>query len=111
MENIRRDLLQDREEEWRKKSRALCLHSGDENTKFFQSYAKGRKLENTIWGLTDHTGRNISSFEDLARLGSHHFKYLYSTERRVSIDDIIQMALYFPHFMEEEYNLDLMEEV
>jgi hypothetical protein len=26
-------------------------------------------------------GRLLSSFEDMARLGSHHFKYLYSTDK------------------------------
>jgi hypothetical protein len=111
LEKNRRELLQAREEEWRQKSRALWLHSGDENTKFFQAYAKGRKLENTIWGLKDQMGRQLSSFEDLARLGSQHFKSLYTTDRRVSIDATLQMALYFPHFVEEEENLDLMAEV
>jgi hypothetical protein len=68
-------------------------------------------LENTIWGLKDHTCRNLSSFEGLARLGSQHFKYLYSADRRVSLDAIIQMELLYPHFVEEEDNLDLMKGV
>jgi hypothetical protein len=55
LEKNRRDLLQAREEEWRQKSRALWLHSGDENTKFFQAYAKGRKMSNTIWGIKDQS--------------------------------------------------------
>jgi hypothetical protein len=68
-------------------------------------------MVNTIWSLKDQTCRNLSSFEDLARLGSQHFKSLYSTDRRVSLDTIIQMELFFPRFVEEEDNLDLMEAV
>jgi hypothetical protein len=69
-----RELLQAKEEEWRKKRRSLWLHSKDENTKNFQAYAKGRKMVNTIWSLKDQTSMQLSSFEDLARLGSQHFK-------------------------------------
>jgi hypothetical protein len=111
LEKKRRELLQAREEEWRQKSRSLWLHSGDENTKIFQAYAKGRKLANTIWGLKDQSRRKLSSFEDLARLGSQHFKSLYAADRRVSLDATLQMALFFPRFVEEEENLDLMAKV
>jgi hypothetical protein len=111
LENLRRSLLQIREEEWRQKSWALWLHSGDENTKFFQAYAKGRKMTNTIWGIKDQSGRLQTSFEDMERLGSSHFKSQYSADSRVSIDVVIQMALLFPRFVEEEENEELMVEV
>jgi len=111
MENNRRELLQAREEEWRKKSRSLWLHSGDENTKFFQAYAKVKEIGKHNMGIKDHTGRMLSLFKDLAQLGSHHFKYLYLSDIRVTIDVVIQMALHFPHFVEEEDNVVLMAEV
>jgi hypothetical protein len=38
----------------------------DENTKFFQAYAKGRKISNTIWSLSHNEGNVVSSFEGLA---------------------------------------------
>jgi hypothetical protein len=62
-----KQLRQAREEECRLKRRALWLHSGDENTNFFQAYAKGRKLANTIWGLKDPSGKQLTSFKDLAQ--------------------------------------------
>jgi hypothetical protein len=66
MEKRKRKILEDREATWRLKSRALWLESGDENTKFFQAYAKGRKTANTIWSLQDQSQREITSFEGLA---------------------------------------------
>jgi hypothetical protein len=47
----------------------------------------------------------------MARLGSSHFKSMYSTDRRVSIDTVLKMALLFPCFVEEEENEELMAEV
>jgi len=73
LEKKRRQLLQAREAEWRLKSRALWLQNGDENTKLFQAYAKGRKMENTIWGLKDSSDGQLTYFEDLTRLGTQHF--------------------------------------
>jgi hypothetical protein len=93
------------------KSRALWLHSGDENTKFFQAYAKGRKMINTIWGIKHQSGRMQTSFEDMARVGSIHFKSQYFVDNRVSIDAVIQMALLFPSFVDEEENDELIAEV
>jgi hypothetical protein len=63
--------------------------------KFFQAYAKGRKLENTIWILNDHHGRAISSFEGMAQLGNKHFQNLFKADERVTIAEIVRMALFF----------------
>jgi len=40
--------LEAKEKEWRLKRKDLWLQSGDENTKLFQAYAKGKKMANTI---------------------------------------------------------------
>ena len=62
-----------REESWRLKRRAIWILSGDENTKIFHAYVKGRKMQNTIWELDDDSGNKISSFNGLSRLGVNHF--------------------------------------
>lgn len=63
----------EKEEEWRLKSRAIWLKSGDENTKLFQAYAWGRKVANTIWDMMDEAGEKVSSFKGLEKLGVDHF--------------------------------------
>ena len=54
-------LLLEKEEAWRLKSRAIWLESGDDNTKFFHAYARGRKVANTIWSLQDDEGSSYVS--------------------------------------------------
>jgi len=50
LETRRREILNDIEEQWRIKSRAIWLSAGDENTKVFQNYAKGRKKTQIPFG-------------------------------------------------------------
>jgi hypothetical protein len=83
----------------------------DENTNFFEAYAKGRKIMNTIWSLKDSSGRDVYSFNDLAHLGKSHFQNLFKENNGANIAEIIQLALLFPCFVNDETNRSLMEEV
>ena len=53
LEGRRFTLLMEKEETWRLKSRVIWMECGDDNTKLFHAYSKGRKATNTIWSLTD----------------------------------------------------------
>jgi hypothetical protein len=97
LELRRRELLADKEALWRLKSHAIWLTCGDENTKFFHSYAKGRKMTNTIWGLQQGDGQVVNSFEGLATLGIAHFRDLFKAQEGTSIAEIVQVARLFPH--------------
>jgi len=77
LEGRRNTLLREREESWRLKSRALWVKSGDDNTKFFHAYAKGRKSLNTIWKLSNPEGEEVNSFEGMAIEGVRHFRELF----------------------------------
>lgn len=110
-EKIRKEILKDREELWRLKSRAIWLSSGDENTKFFHAYVKGRKVQNTIWELQDERGVKASSFEDLSAMGVRHFWKLFEAQEGTSIAEVIQLLRLFPRFVDQDGNDSLMKEV
>eukprot|EP00253_Pinus_taeda_P007705 PITA_07705 len=111
LEKSRAKILMDREEEWRLKSRAIWLKAGDENSKFFHNYAKGRRNANTIWKLKDSEGRVASSFEELSILGKNHFQYLFSDPGGISLAEIIRKSQAFSRFVEEGDAEDLFREV
>jgi hypothetical protein len=50
LEHRKRALLTDKEASWRLKSCVIWLTFGDENTKLFHSYSKGRKMK-TLFGV------------------------------------------------------------
>jgi hypothetical protein len=111
LEKRRNKLLKEKEESWRLKSRAIWLESGDENTKFFQAFAKGRKNINTIWQLKDSAGNLETTFEGMSKLGKNYFQNLFKAETQASIEEVVQVAQFFPRFVEEADNRLLMEEV
>ena len=96
---------------WRMKSRAIWLHCGDENSKNFQAYAKGRKFTNSIWELSSAEGEQVSSFDGLEELGVRHFGELFMAQPGASIAEVLRVAQLFPRFVGEEDNRLLMEEV
>ena len=57
------------------------MESGDDNTKKFHAYARGRKVANTIWSLQDEEGSTHVSFEDKARCGVNHFQQLFKARQ------------------------------
>jgi hypothetical protein len=79
LEKTKRKILEDKEAAWRLKSRVIWMEKGNENTKFFQAYSKGRKLTNTIWSMKNSQGREVSTFEELAKLGENHFSSLFKS--------------------------------
>ena len=111
LEGRRNTLLLEREEAWRLKSRAIWLECGDDNTKFFHAYARGRKVANTIWSLQDEEGSTHVSFEDKTRCGVNHFQQLFKAPQQATIKEVIRVAQMFPRFVDEAGNMDLMKEV
>jgi len=79
----------DKEESWRLKSRATWLESGDENTKLFQSFTKGRRCSNTIWHLRDQGGNLETTFYGMSRLDKNHFQELIKAENQDSIEEVV----------------------
>ena len=111
IEGRRNTLLLEREDIWRLKSRAIWLECGDDNTKSFHDYARGRKASNSFWSFMDEHGATQSSFDEKDKIGVAHFENLFKASPQASIVEFIRVAQLVPKFVEEEYNLSLMEEV
>lgn len=99
--------MKGREDTWRLKSRAIWLLAGDDNTKFFHNYAKGRKVSNTIWNLPLPDGGMVDTFNKLSLLGTSHFQNLYKTPPGSNLADIIQVDGHFPRFVDEDMADDI----
>ena len=85
--------------------------SCDDNTKFFQSYAKSRKMQNTIWELKNSNNEVCSSFEDLVEISKSHFEMLFKVENQARIVEVIQISQFFPGQISKEDNMELQEEI
>jgi hypothetical protein len=72
---------------------------------------KGGKISNTIWSLTDNSGRKISSFDGLAHLAKSHLQNPLRANNQANITDVVRLAQFFPSFVNEEENRSLMVEV
>lgn len=101
-------ILKEREEAWRLKSRVVWLKAGDDNTRFFQNYAKGRKVTNTIWKLPLPNGELADNFQKLSRFGTTHFQNLFRAPQEVNLADIIQVASLFLRYVGEEEENELI---
>lgn len=102
LENQKAHILKENEESLRLRSRAIWLKAGDDNTRFFQNFAKGQKVSNTTWNLPLPEGGIVDSFNKISHLGSSHFLNLYKSPPGENLADIIIMVGHLPRFVNEE---------
>eukprot|EP00253_Pinus_taeda_P031908 PITA_31908 len=107
----RSQILKEREESWRLRSRAIWLLEGDANTKYYHKFANGWKIINTIWELKDEHGHQVSSQKNLARLATAHFRGIYKAPADVNILEIMRVIEHFPRFIEQDDSEELLKEV
>eukprot|EP00253_Pinus_taeda_P025238 PITA_25238 len=111
LESQKSQILKDREESLRLQSRAIWLKAGDNNTRFFHNYAKGRKVTNTIWSMPIPEGGEADTFRNISHLGSTHFKNLYKNTRSSTIANIIHIVGHFPRFVNRDEAKTLFDPV
>lgn len=111
LENQKENILRLGEESQRLRSRAIWSKDGDENSKFFQNYAKGRKVTNTIWNLPLPEGGLAESFNKLSQLGTSHFRSIYRSPLGTNLAEIINVENHFPRFVNGEDTEDLTASV
>ena len=66
LEFDRLKILQTQDEVWQLKIRATWIKAGDENSKIFHQFSRGRKAINTIWELDNEDGTTSYTFTQLA---------------------------------------------
>ena len=111
LESDRLKILKFMEETWRLKGRAIWLKVGDENTKLFKQYARGRRSINTILELENVDGTSATSFEQLANLGTSHFRNLFKAPHGAMLAETIKAIGYFPRFLDWDYAEELFNPV
>ena len=89
LEASRTKILMERQEILRLKSRAIQMECGDDNTKFFQAFAKGRKQQNTIQELRKENNEAANNFEDLAKTGKNYFENIFKEDQQATISEVI----------------------
>ena len=67
------------------------MECGDDNKKFFQAFAKGRKQQNTIWDLKNPNNEIATSFEDLTGTGKAYFENMFKAYQQATIAEVIQL--------------------
>ena len=50
-------------------------------------------------------------FEDISLLGVSHFKAPFRALEEISIDEVIRVAQFFPSYIDEEWNDNIMEPI
>uniref|UniRef100_A0A803PAX6 Reverse transcriptase domain-containing protein n=1 Tax=Cannabis sativa TaxID=3483 RepID=A0A803PAX6_CANSA len=65
---------------WKQRSRAIWLHHGDRNTKYFHQKASSRRKKNRIRGLFDNNLKWISSKEEIEKNICDHFQEIFSAK-------------------------------
>lgn len=70
-----------------------------------------QRSEISIWEMSNDEGDHIKAFLGLANFEIKHFQNLFKAQREPSIAEILQIALFFSNYVEEEDNEDLMVDI
>lgn len=99
-------LLLQEEEYWKQRAKLHWLAEGDENTKFFHSFASTRKKENTIHYLVGDNGERFDDQKGMSEVVRKYFTDLFTgevEEGNLAHEEGVR-------FVSPEQNLKLIEE-
>ena len=95
----RLSILEHHQLTWKLKSRLKWDLQGDSNTKFFHSFASGRRTHNTIWSLEDEEGIVYEDDGPLKELGKSFFAKIFKDEGNTSLDHQLKVISLFPRMI------------
>jgi hypothetical protein len=104
-------VLRKEEEEWRLKSRALWLPTGNRNTTYFHKQCKARRGASQIKRINIGDNATLSSFEDIKKEAFDHYATLYSESGVVNRVAEDQALSYLPQLVIAEDNAELTRRV
>ena len=103
MEDTLDDLLAQEKVYWQQRSQIEWLKCGDDNTRFFHSYASSRKSNNTIKSLLNSDGMTVSDKQGLTHIISSFFEDLFSASG-TNIDALNQVTRAIPTTVTADMN-------
>lgn len=98
-------ILNQKENYWRLKSKAVCLAKGDGNTSFFHKYASQRRNRNSIWEVRGVDGVFKSETTYIQESAVHYFKEAYKQPWVNNLLDQLNITKLFPRFFSSEEGL------
>jgi len=102
LETERNQLLLIEEEQWRQKSRAIWLKSGNCNTKYFHKLASAKRNKKHICEIRDEVGQIHRGQDDLNEEAKRYFKNLFTKDSIISPEVQLKLAQLYPCFVTNE---------
>jgi hypothetical protein len=99
------------EENWRQKSRAIWIKSGDRNTKFFHLYASHRRNKKFIWEINDEKGKVHSGQQAIKEEAVRHFSSFFNDTGQTFMEERLESVRLYPTFVTALEVQDLEKEV
>ena len=99
------DLLSREEKMWKQRSRALWLHEGDNNTRYFHSRATHRFRRNRIEALENSRGDRCVDENGIANIRVDFYQNLFASSSPNQIKEALEAI---PMVVTEEMNLELV---
>jgi hypothetical protein len=87
LEQERNRLINENEERWRQRSRAIWIRSGDQNTIFFHNFANFRHNKKYIWEIMDDEGHIHTGQKNIKAEAINYFKQFFKENTVSSISN------------------------
>jgi hypothetical protein len=77
---------------WEQRSRALWLHHGDKNTKYFHMKANLRRKRNRIDSIIDSQGNIQYDEENIEQVFLEHFQNIFNSQNTCNIPETVEVV-------------------